>query len=53
MDPGEELYTIADLSRLWVLADIYEYEMSFVKIGQQAAVTLSYDPGLVKFRLGL
>lgn len=47
VDPGEELYTIADLSRLWVLADIYEYELSFVKIGQQAAVTLSYDPGTV------
>ena len=47
VDPGEELYTIADLSHLWVLADIYEYELSFVKIGQQAAVTLSYDPGTI------
>ena len=47
VDPGEELYTIADLSHLWVLADIYEYELSFVKIGQQAAVKLSYDPGTV------
>ncbi|MBH0190994.1 MAG: efflux RND transporter periplasmic adaptor subunit, partial [Nitrospira sp.] len=25
VEPGEELYTIADLSRVWVLADIYEY----------------------------
>ena len=41
MEPGEELYTIADLSRLWILADIYEYELSFVKIGQNAAVTLT------------
>ena len=47
VDPGEELYMIADLSHLWILADIYEYELSFVKIGQQAAVTLSYDPGIV------
>ncbi|KXK01863.1 MAG: Cation efflux system protein CusB [Nitrospirae bacterium] len=47
VDPGEELYTIADLSHLWILADIYEYELSFVKVGQQAAVTLSYDPGTV------
>jgi Cu(I)/Ag(I) efflux system membrane fusion protein len=47
VEPGEELYTIADLSRIWILADIYEYELSFVKIGQQAAVTLSYDPGTV------
>lgn len=47
VDPGEELYTIADLSRLWILADIYEYELSFVKTGQKADVTLSYDPGTV------
>lgn len=47
VDPGQELYTIADLSHIWILADIYEYELSFVKIGQQAAVTLSYDPGTV------
>ena len=47
VDPGEELYTIADLSHVWILADIYEYELSFVKKDQQAAVTLSYDPGTV------
>lgn len=47
VDPGQELYTIADLSHIWILADIYEYELSFVKIGQKAAVTLSYDPGTV------
>jgi membrane fusion protein, copper/silver efflux system len=47
VEPGEELYTIADLSHIWILADIYEYELSFVKIGQQAAVTLSYDPSTV------
>jgi Cu(I)/Ag(I) efflux system membrane fusion protein len=44
VEPGEELYTIADLSRVWILADIYEYELSFVKAGQKASVTLSYDP---------
>ena len=53
VEPGEELYTIADLSRVWVLADIYEYELSFVKIGQAASVSLSYDPGTVfKGRVG-
>ncbi len=29
------------------MADIYEYELSFVKAGQKAAVTLTYDPGTV------
>jgi Cu(I)/Ag(I) efflux system membrane fusion protein len=47
VDPGQELYTIADLSQIWVLADIYEYELGFVKKGQKAAVTLSYEPGTV------
>jgi Cu(I)/Ag(I) efflux system membrane fusion protein len=44
VDPGEELYTIADLSHIWTLADIYEYELAFIKVGQGATVTLSYDP---------
>jgi Cu(I)/Ag(I) efflux system membrane fusion protein len=47
VEPGAELYTIADLSRVWILADIYEYELAFVKVGQPATVSLSYDPGLV------
>lgn len=47
VEPGEELYTIADLSHVWILADIYEYELSFVKKDQKAAVSLSYDPGTV------
>ena len=39
------LLDIADLSRIWVLADIYESELPFVKDGQEATVTLSYLPG--------
>ncbi|MEP7153522.1 MAG: efflux RND transporter periplasmic adaptor subunit [Nitrospira sp.] len=42
--PGTELYFIADLSRIWILADIYEYELPYIKVGQSASVTLSYDP---------
>ncbi len=47
VNPGDELYTIADLSHIWINADIYEYELPFVKVGQTATVTLSYDPGTV------
>ncbi len=47
VDPGQELYTIADLSHVWVIADIYEYELAFVKVGQKASVSLSYEPGTV------
>lgn len=42
--PGEELYTIADLSRIWIIGDIYEYEMPLIAIGQTATVALSYAP---------
>lgn len=42
---GTDLYTIADLSTIWVHADIYEYELPFVKVGQKATIRLSYDPG--------
>jgi len=43
--PESELYTIADLSRVWVLADIYEYEIPMIKLGQTATILLSYYPG--------
>jgi len=41
------LYTIADLSRVWLYADIYEYELPWVRTGQHAKVDLSYLPGRV------
>ncbi len=43
--PDTELYAVADLSTIWVLADIYEYEVPMVKLGQMATMTLSYFPG--------
>src|SRR5262245_34168206 len=42
-----ELYAIADLSTIWVMADVYEYEAPEIKAGQRADVTLSYYPGRV------
>ena len=43
--PGQHLYRIAELSRVWVYADIYEYELPWVREGQEAEVELSYLPG--------
>jgi Cu(I)/Ag(I) efflux system membrane fusion protein len=43
--PGMNAYKIADLSSVWVVADIYEYEVPLVKLGQQARVTLPYASG--------
>lgn len=43
--PERTLYEIADLSTVWVLADVYEYELSFVKKGQAANVAVAAYPG--------
>lgn len=42
---GEPLYRIADLSRVWVEAEIYEADLPLVTGGEEATVTLSYLPG--------
>ncbi|MBI5196231.1 MAG: efflux RND transporter periplasmic adaptor subunit [Nitrospirae bacterium] len=42
---GEPLFKIADLSNLWIIADIYEYELPFVKPGDASRIALSYLPG--------
>lgn len=42
---GMELYKIADLSTVWVLADIYQYELPWIKLGQSVNIELSYLPG--------
>jgi Cu(I)/Ag(I) efflux system membrane fusion protein len=43
--PGDDLYVIADLSRVWITAAIYEYEIGLVRVGQTGRVTLSSFPG--------
>jgi len=43
--PQSEMYQIADLSRVWVLADLYEYEISWVKTGDEAKLRIQSLPG--------
>ena len=43
--PGQALFDIADLSTVWVLADIYEQDLSLIKTGQTATLTFNYFPG--------
>jgi Cu(I)/Ag(I) efflux system membrane fusion protein len=43
--PGTGLYKIGDLSSIWVIGDVYEYELPFIKIGDRAKITLAYFPG--------
>ncbi len=42
---GMQLYTIADLSKVWVYVSIYEYQLPWVRIGQAATMNLPYVPG--------
>src|SRR6266545_277718 len=43
--PGQPLYKIADLGVVWVEADVYEREMSLIRVGMSAVVTLDAYPG--------
>ncbi len=43
--PGEKLFDIADLSTVWIISDVYEYELSVIKEGQTATISLSNIPG--------
>lgn len=43
--PGQMLYKIADLSSVWVEADVYEQDAPLVRVGQRAIVTLDAYPG--------
>lgn len=45
--PNDVVFEIVDLSTVWLLADIYEYELPLVKEGQEATLTLSYYPDQV------
>ncbi len=42
--PGQTLYKVADLSQVWVEAEIYEQEIPLIRVGQRATVTLDASP---------
>ena len=44
---GEHLYEIADLSKVWVDVEVYEYEFPWIKKGMPAEMALSYVPGKI------
>ncbi len=43
--PGDHLFDIVDFSTVWVLADIYENSLPFIRLGQPATIALAYRPG--------
>jgi membrane fusion protein, copper/silver efflux system len=44
VEAGMKLYRLADLSLVWVIAQVYEQDLAFMKLGQEADVKLSYLP---------
>jgi RND family efflux transporter MFP subunit len=44
VDPGMKIFRLADLGLVWVQAQIYEQDLAYIKLGQEASVTLSYLP---------
>jgi len=43
--PGQRLYRIAPLARVWIEAEVYESELPLVEVGQTATVSLPHRPG--------
>lgn len=44
--PETRVMSLADLSTVWLLAEVFEHQVAWVKVGQAAEVTLSYLPGM-------
>ncbi len=43
--PGDKLYSLSDLSTVWLYADIYEKDIASITPGQQVVVTSGAYPG--------
>jgi Cu(I)/Ag(I) efflux system membrane fusion protein len=44
VEEGDVLYTIADLSQVWLLLEIYETDFSWLRLGQSVQITLESEP---------
>ncbi len=47
LDNSPNLFTIADLSRVWIVCDVYENDMANVRLGEYAHIHLNAYPGRV------
>ncbi|MDE3066208.1 MAG: efflux RND transporter periplasmic adaptor subunit [Verrucomicrobiota bacterium] len=47
VDAGTTLYHLANLNTVWVYVEIYEQDLPYVRLGQEATMTLSYLPDRV------
>ena len=47
VDPGMDMFVIADLSRVWVQGEVYERDLPHIRLGQKTALTLESMPGRI------
>ena len=47
IQPGQPLMDIMDISEVWLIADVYEQDLSWVNVGTPARIELVSDPGKV------
>jgi membrane fusion protein, heavy metal efflux system len=47
LDNSQNLFTIADLSSVWILCDVYENDLASVHVGESADIRLNAYPGKV------
>lgn len=45
--PANKVMSLADLSSVWLLVDVFEKQANWVKLGDVAEVSLSYQPGKI------
>jgi len=44
VDPGREVFTVADLTQVWVQAEVYEKDLGRIRVGQSAFITVDTYP---------
>jgi cobalt-zinc-cadmium efflux system membrane fusion protein len=44
VEPGKEMFTVADLSKVWVQAEVYEKDLGRIRLGQDAAIRVDTYP---------
>jgi cobalt-zinc-cadmium efflux system membrane fusion protein len=44
-DNGQSIYTIAEINEIWVLANVYESDISRIQVGQEASIEMISYPG--------
>ena len=42
---GMQVYRLADLSRVWIMVTLYEHQLPYLRLGQEATMSLPYIPG--------